>query len=674
MRVGLAGLALVLLSLFFAGSAYAETRVWDGDCGAETDWSCAANWSENTVPAATDTAVFGGTSVTNSTVDEGFAGSIATIRVNSSYTGALTLTRSLVVSTAFTQSGGTFTAGSQALTLKAVTLSGGSFTASSGVTSISGALKISGSLTFNANGGTVSFDGIGNAALRCAEKTFNLVTFDNPKGTKTVGSDCTLPLGAGPEATEGGSVVVNGTLSGSGTLTTAGTLTLGTTGDLVGFSGLAAGNLTVKGGYDFGEYEPFTVGGAFNLTASGSFTAPSTTASFGKNFTLSPESTFDANEGTVSFDGAGAFKLACGGQAFELVAFDESSGPKTIGSDCTLPLGANPDLGAGRTNLRGTLSGTGTLTETGPFEIESTSPGLDSFTDVTDAGSFVLKPGAELTAPSGTLTVTGNFLVKAGSTFDANEGTVNFQASPTTQKIIECGGITFNLVTITNLATQVVRSGCTLPLGANPTIGEGGQVVLYGALTGSGTLTVDPSSPLVLGSGSLSGFSGLSTGDLSVFGAYNFGSYESFAVGGNFSIALGGEFTAPEGTASFAGKFANSGTFKANEGAVELSGAGQSLSGSTTFNDLTKVVEGADTLTFAASATQTVNGTLTFEGASPEALLGLVSSKPGTKWLIASGGTRAVKWVSVADSNNTSTTISAVESEDAGGNIGWSFP
>lgn len=673
-RVGLAGLALALalLSLLFAGSAYAETRTWDGGCGAEIAWSCEANWSDNIVPKAADTAVFGGTSVTNSTVDEGFAGSVAAIRINSGYTGTIALARSLAVSAAFSQAGGAFTAAGEALTLKALAITGGSFTASSGTTSIGGALKISTGPTFNANSGTVNFNG-GAAGLNCGGVTFSLVTFANTQGTKTVAPSCSLPLGANPKAEAGGSIAVNGTLSGTGTLSTAGTLTLGTTGELSGFSGLAARNLTIKGSYNFGAYEPFTAGGAFRLTESGSFTAPSA-ASFSRNFALSPGATFNANGGTVNFDGTSPFTLACGGKTFELVTFDESSGFKTIGSDCILPLGSNPDLGTGRTLLRGTLSGTGNLTQTGAFEIESPSPGLGSFTNVTDAGSLVVKSGSKFTAPSGTLTVNGNFLIKAGATFDANKGTVNFQALPTTQKIIDCGEATFNLVTITNLATQVVRSDCTLPLGSSPTIGDGGQIVLYGALTGSGTLTVDPSSPLVLGSGSLPGFSGLSTGDLSIFGAYNFGSYAPFAVSGDFTIALGAEFTAPAGTASFAGDFADGGTFKANEGTVKLTGTGQALAGSTTFDNLTKAVAASDTLTFAASATQTINGALTLEGASPEALLSLVSSKPGTHWLIASGGSRAVKWVSVADSNNTSTTISAVASKDAGGNIGWAFP
>ena len=117
------------------------------------------------MPAAADTATFSRTSTNNSTVDAGFAGVIATVKVNSGYTGTITLARSLNVTKAFTQVTGSFTAGGQALMLKVLTLSGGNFTASSGTTSISGALTISGSPTFNANGGTVNFNGIAKATL-----------------------------------------------------------------------------------------------------------------------------------------------------------------------------------------------------------------------------------------------------------------------------------------------------------------------------------------------------------------------------------------------------------------------------------------------------------------------------------------------------------------------------
>ena len=91
---------------------------------------------------------------------------------------------------------------------------------------------------------------------------------------------------------------------------------------------------------------------------------------------------------------------------------------------------------------------------------------------------------------------------------------------------------------------------------------------------------------------------------------------------------------------------------------VTLNGTGQSISGSTTFYNLTKSVTSADTLTFAASSTQTIasGGTLTLNGASNQ-LLSLVSSSPGnsstlgTQYNITLNGSSAVSYVSVQDAN-----------------------
>lgn len=669
---GAAGCLALLVLLLFAGAAQAATvRTWDGGCGAETAWSCAANWSGDVVPGAADTALFNSTSTGNSTVDGGFAGSVATVRISSGYSGTLSLARSLTVTATFNQATGTFTAGAQALDLKALTLSGGTFTASSGTTSISGALTISGPPTFNANGGTVDFDG-GGGVLSCDGVAFNAVTITNTTGAKTVGGNCNLPLGEDPTAGGGGSIALNGTLTGTGTLTTTGTLTLGATGSLSGFSGLQAGALTVNGPYDFGEYEAFDVSGNFILGSSGNFTAPAV-GSFARNFTINSASTFDANSGTIEFDGATSFTVACGGKALNLVTF--SAGHKTINGDCTLPLGANPDLGTGGTRLKGTLAGSGILSQSGTFEIESSDPGLDAFSDVADAGSLLLKTGTVLTAPSGELTVQGNFTVSSGVPFSAGSGTVNFAGSGKATKYLTCSEVAFNLVKLTNTTKQVVNSGCTLPLGENPTIGEGGPIVLNGALEGAGTLTTDTPALTLGATGGLSGFSGLETGVLTVSGVYNFGAYASFAVGGDFTLSSGAIFTAPA-TSSFAGNFTNSGgTFNANGGTVDLVGAGQHIDGSTTFDDLEKVVTSPDTLTLEAGATQTVEGTLTLEGANAGELLSLVSSAPPTRWLIEAKGSRNIEFVSVADSENLGTPIQAFESVGNGNTPGWEiFP
>jgi trimeric autotransporter adhesin len=662
----------VLLSLLLVAQASAATRTWDGGCGVDTKWSCAANWSENTAPGATDTAVFTSTATGNAVADEGFGGTVASIRIRPGYTGTVSLARSLTVAGPFSQLAGAFTAAGQTLTVKTMTLGGGSFTASSGTTHVSGTLKVTGEPTFNANGGTVDFNGA-SGTLTCDEVAFSKVTLTHTTGTKTVGASCELPLGESPSAGNGGGLTLYGTLSGSGTLTTFKKLTLGATGELSGFSGLKASALIASGSYDFGEYEPFTVGSDFTMTPGASFVAPTGTASFGKSFTVGSGATFDANEGTIRFVGKTPFVLACNAQALDLVVF-ESVAQKSIGSDCTLPLGANPSLGSGPTVLNGTLSGSGTLTQTGLLEVGSANPGLDSFTDVVDKGSLALTPKAKLTAPEGTLTVTGHFTVAEGASFDANEGTVDFEALYRTSRSLSCGGVTFASVVLGNKGREIVGADCELPLGAEPTIGQGGAIELDGALLGSGTLTAE-SEQLTLGSaGKLSGFSGLSaSGAVVVGGAYDFGEYAPFSVGDDFGITASGEVVAPEGTAKFSGDFANAGSFEANEGSVELLGTKQAISGSTTFNDLSKVAKAAATLTFSAGSTQTIGGSLTLSGANAEELLSLVSSKPGEAWKLAGSGSRSAKWLSVKDSSNSGTEVAAVESKDGGGNTGWSF-
>jgi hypothetical protein len=440
---GLSLMAIVVLWLVLPGSAHAATKVWDGGCGGDTSWSCAGNWSGDVVPGPADIASFGKKGTGDSTVDEGFAGEVKGIKIGVGYAGAIVQTRSLTVSSTFVQAAGAFTAADQTLELKAVTLSGGSFTASSGTTSISGALKISNGATFNANGGTVVFDGVGGATLKCGEATFNLVTFANPKGTKTVGSDCDLALGNDPDAGDGGSIKLNGGLSGTGTLTTTGTLTLGGTGSLSGFSGLSAESLTVYGAYDFSSYETFAVTKVFGLVSGASFYAPSAVASFGGKFTISEGAGFEADGGTVVFNGSGNSILACGGKTFYLVRFEQTGGSKTVGPDCSLPLGANPTLreaGGGSVRLNGALSGTETLTSSktltlGPTGSLSGFEGLAADTLVVNGAydfgaytpfavenGFVISASGSFIAPAGSGSFGGNFVNKGF--FDANEGEV----------------------------------------------------------------------------------------------------------------------------------------------------------------------------------------------------------------------------------------------------------
>src|SRR5437660_4792808 len=126
-----------------------------------------------------------------------------------------------------------------------------------------------------------------------------------------------------------------------------------------------------------------------------------------------------------------------------------------------------------------------------------------------------------------------------------------------------------------------------------------------------------------------------------------------------------------------AGNFTHSGgTFTHNSGTVVLNGTDQTLSGATTFNNLTKTVASAATLTFpsGASNTQTVVGTLTLQGAGQ--LLSLRSDVPGTQWQLDPQGTRTISYLDVQDSYNINgTRINAVgtNSVNSLNNTGWKF-
>jgi hypothetical protein len=704
--------ALVLLPLLLPAFAQATTRTWDGGCGADTAWSCAANWSGDAVPAAADTVVFGPKSYGASTVDSAFPGTIAAIKLNPGFAGSVSLARPLVVSKSFVQKAGEFTAGKQGLSTKALTLGGGDFTASAGQTSISGSLKVTGTPSFDGNGGTVELEG-GGASLSCGGIAFDTVDLSHVTALKTVGDGCDLPLGNDPDS--GGPIKLKGgTLSGSGTLTSSGRLILSGGGHLSGFSGLVvAGDLTIEGTYGFGAYSTFSVGGSFSLKPGGGFVAPSGIASFAGNFTLSDASSFDANGGTLTFDGTANSKLSCGGKPFDLVSFEHTAGKKTVGPDCSLPLGKNPTVGAASdaaVNLAGSLSGKGTLSTQqtlqlsasasvsgfgglvahgsvmisggsldlgshGTFAVEGSYRQTGGTVTVPSGaefgGSFGMSPKATFNAPGGTVSFNGDFTVSPGAAFNPDGGTVSFAGNQSAA--ISCHDVAFNLVTFAHLAgTKTVGPGCDLPLGKGPDAGDGGSIVLNGSLSGASTLTT--SGTLTLGpSGALSRFSGLVADNLIVNGGRDFGAYTTFATSGDLTLNLGAVLKAPSGTASISGDFVNEGSFVDNGGTVVLDGGDQRLLGATTFNNLIKTSGGAAKLTFGAGEAASVLGALTLKGIG-NGLLRLVSSTPGTPWLLEAKGAREIRQVSVTDSKNTGKTITAYASLDGAGNAGWSFP
>lgn len=124
-------------------------------------------------------------------------------------------------------------------------------------------------------------------------------------------------------------------------------------------------------------------------------------------------------------------------------------------------------------------------------------------------GSFTLSGTATFTAPSTTMNVGAGLTIAATNTFNHNGGTI--VRDGTSNNTWTCNGAVFYLVDLSsNLNGTKTFSGCTIPLGANPSIGLIISLTNSSTLTGTGTITINPGKNLSLvTSSTLSGFSGL---------------------------------------------------------------------------------------------------------------------------------------------------------------------
>lgn len=148
----------------------------------------------------------------------------------------------------------------------------------------------------------------------------------------------------------------------------------------------------------------------------------------------------------------------------------------------------------------------------------------------------------------------------------------------------------------------------------------------------------------------------------------------SITVANNITLSAG-TFVAPT-TLNIGGDWINSGgIFTHDNGTVNLTGGNQSISGNNIFNNFTKSVNIARTLTFLANSLQTFIGNMTFSGTSGN-LLSLRSTIDGTQWRIDPQGSRTVDYLDVKDSNNVNTTSIASSGHnitDSGNNTKWGF-
>jgi hypothetical protein len=341
---------------------------------------------------------------------------------------------------------------------------------------------------------------------------------------------------------------------------------------------------------------------------------------------------------------------------------------------------------------------------------------VDSGVELYVASGHSFTPGGNVTTQDtggnvdlrGTITAGTNTFTVAddwtnSGTFTANTSTIIFNgsddttftpgASATYKNITVNKDAQTNLVTLSTDALTLASSsaltlttgildlaGNSLDLGTSSTFSNDGTLGLEGdEILSNFTNDIDSGTIEYNGSGS---YTGLIAGDayyhLTYDGTGTWTLDAALDVDGDFTITSGTVDTSASSFAvNVASNWTNSGTFTAQTGTVTLDGTGQSITGDTTFYNLTKSVAAAETLTFGVGSTQTINGTVTLNGASAN-LLSLVSSSPGTHWNfnVAAGATKAidyvdVSWSDASGSDATQKPINPTNFTDGGDTVDW---
>ena len=149
--------------IFISSISFAASRYWVGS-GAG-NWNSTTNWSNSSgglsgfsVPGISDTAFFDGGNIFNCVINANI--SVGGVSIATNYSGTINVNPGITITVAaagFTQSGGTFTGSTGAITINGhLNLTGGTFTSTSGTLQISSGFSNTGG-TFIHNNGTIAF-------------------------------------------------------------------------------------------------------------------------------------------------------------------------------------------------------------------------------------------------------------------------------------------------------------------------------------------------------------------------------------------------------------------------------------------------------------------------------------------------------------------------------------
>ncbi len=344
-----------------------------------------------------------------------------------------------------------------------------------------------------------------------------------------------------------------------------------------------------------------------------------------------------------------------------------NAGALIIQSGAALHIGNNAVTSIGRFDIAGTTTASSSINiidnrvrflGTGYFEYAgsdfTTEEGFEYYNGHTIGNTdWILTTDGSSNFDDGTITTTASFpvpvainnpgggasmFISAGSDIilatSSSNGSVSISGSVDTQG----NDFTASSISLNGSVTTLKVAGHeTVTI---PSIGENSTI----EYTGSGTY-----SSLILGT-----------------------NYENLSFNGGGTYNISTSVTVEDNFLS-----TNNSTFNQTNGTFTLDGTSdQTVTGTSTFANLTATAASPRTVTFGAGETITITGTTTLTGTDLTDYLAITSNLPGTQFKIDPQGGRIVSALQVMDSNNIN--VSTITCDDnclnSGNNTNWDIP
>ncbi|MCX6753402.1 MAG: hypothetical protein NTW62_03620 [Candidatus Nomurabacteria bacterium] len=626
-------------------------------------------------PSVFPTLVFGSdiTVNTGGDLNTGIAGTTNTFTGNLTLSGGGTMTFNGTVANATTINSGVLVTNSNTntVTFGVLTLASGStgLSLSTGSTT-----TVSGLLSASANATATNTNIAMNGTANLNAGTF---TITPPTSTGNVGVTCNA---------SSGTFTVTGVTTISGNATSTGTANM--LMDSCNFSAGGAVNMgggaNAVGGIDTLSFSTGTLTFLTGITFAGTSQARNKLTTTGAGI-INLTGTMTGG-GTISIDSTTTFNTT-GTTGFSspitLPNLNVLSGTTTM-NGVTITVN-------GATNISGTLA-TGSITGTKTFT---------GLVDVNPSASF------DFTAFA-TATSFGSGINMDGTTFNTGTGTTTFSASQSlsgSTAMIFGGAVTISSgFTLTNSNTSTVDFNSSITGGngssnfatdINSTTNFGGATMATGTLTPStsvntiaydgGTQTIEapitnPYYNLNITAAGVKSLAAITTVTNTInisAGTLDTTSASHYNINtGNMTIGGSGTLLGQAATITLTGNWSNAGVFTAGTSTVIMNGGTTaSVTGTTTFNNLTITHTSAKEVDFDSTGITHVTGIFTVTGHSGN-LITLRSDATPTKWQIHPTGTASADYVDVMDGGcqSGSTNISPTNFTNSGNNDGCWVP